>query len=98
MNATIRPSGDRTGAVAESVKLVSCTYSEGDVTGERGKYRYATAAATDVKAIAVMIAKRRAVRFRFADTWTSIATAVEGPRSATGAVTAVDVVPRPARF
>ena len=35
LNVTIRPSGDRLGAFAESVKFVSCTYSDGDVTGRR---------------------------------------------------------------
>ena len=36
MNVTIRPSGDKLGAVAESVKLVICVYSDADVTGTAG--------------------------------------------------------------
>jgi hypothetical protein len=36
MKVTIRPSGDRLGATAESVKLVSCVYSDGEVTGLGG--------------------------------------------------------------
>ena len=33
MKVSIRPSGDSAGAEAESLKSVSCTYSEGEVTG-----------------------------------------------------------------
>jgi hypothetical protein len=36
MNVTIRPSGDKLGATAESVKFVICVYSDGEVTGDDG--------------------------------------------------------------
>ena len=32
----MRPSGDKLGATAESVKFVSCAYSDGEVTGTEG--------------------------------------------------------------
>ena len=40
LKTTIRPSGDRLGAVAESVKFVSCVYSDGEVTGADGLVEY----------------------------------------------------------
>jgi hypothetical protein len=36
MNVTIRPSGDKLGATAESVKVVIWVYSDGTVTGADG--------------------------------------------------------------
>jgi hypothetical protein len=36
LNVTIRPSGDRLGAPTESLKFVSWTYSDGEVTGTEG--------------------------------------------------------------
>src|SRR5262245_25878345 len=36
LKVTIRPSGDKLGAVAESLKFVSCMYSDGDVTATGG--------------------------------------------------------------
>ena len=44
LKTTIRPSGDRL-VVAESVKFVSCVYSDGDVTGTAGFTRGNSAAA-----------------------------------------------------
>jgi len=36
LKVTICPSGDRLGAWTESLKFVSCTYSDGDVTATEG--------------------------------------------------------------
>src|SRR5262245_41443008 len=36
LKVTILPSGDRPGALAESLKFVSCVYSNGDVTATDG--------------------------------------------------------------
>jgi hypothetical protein len=36
LNVTIRPSGDKPGDTAESVKFVICVYSDGEVTGADG--------------------------------------------------------------
>ena len=36
LKVTIRPSGDKLGATAESVKFVICVYSDGEVTGADG--------------------------------------------------------------
>src|SRR5215212_1662475 len=52
MNVTILPSGDRAGAVAESAKSVSCTYSDGEVTGAPGRLTYHIAAPAAITATA----------------------------------------------
>ena len=39
LNVTIRPSGDRLGASTESLKFVSCMYSDGEVTATVGLTR-----------------------------------------------------------
>src|SRR4051812_20551111 len=64
MNVTIRPSGDSAGAVAESAKSVSCTYSDGEVTGAAGRFtdQIAAPAAITATASAAQATGRRRAR------------------------------------
>ena len=81
LKTTIRPSGDRLGAVAESVKFVSCVYSDGDVTGTAGFTRGNSTAARVATTAAAIAAIRHGFDPRCAWSSTSRASAMFCTRS-----------------